>query len=309
MTHEEFIEFYLKIKAQSLSELTLKSYKQCLLKYLPIDKNIETLDLYEAQEIMFSMCGISGRTKERNLVILRQYYKYAIKYKKASINPFEDVERPKTTKTTDITTKSFKNSELNDVLKAINKTNIFWKAFFTLALDSGARRGELVALKWNCVNIESRTISIKRSAYMQNGEIRLKEPKGKKERTITVSNNTAKFLKSLQMEQKKVCLASGISWNNENFVFQGKKGPLCPSSATHAWKRFIKNNRLPEKRLHDLRHTCATVLLENGIDVNTVRLRLGHADIKTTMLYIHSQQDEKCATVMDILYKKNVVSV
>lgn len=300
MNHNEFIVFFLKIKKQSLAPLTINSYEKCLKKYLPLSENIDNLDLFQAQEIMFNMEHLSKATQRRNLTILREYYNYALKYKKTSYNPFCDVEKPKTQKT-DVRTYAYNNQDLKKLVSAFRKLPLFWKLFFIMSIDTGARRGEITALRWENIDLNTKTVIIKNSAYSLNKITNLKETKGKKERIIHISPETTTLLKKFLLEQKRNALKQGTSLSD--FVFTIKNRLINPSSATHAWKRFIKKNNLCNHRLHDLRHTTATMLLSNGVDVNTVRLRLGHTDLKTTMLYIHSNEDLTAATVISNVFQ------
>lgn len=301
MTHREFIRFFLKIKSQKIAELTLISYERCLKKYLPENEVIENLDIFKAQEIMFKMQNLSKATQRRNLTILTQYYEYAKKYQICAKNPFKDVERPILTKT-NVIQYAINENELSKLLFAINKLPVLWQTFFILSLDSGARRGEVLATRWNDVDFIQKTIIIKHSAYCR-GNVKIKEPKGKKERIIHMSEYTIGKLQKLKNAQKKEALKKGTQWLDCNFIFsKDGKIPINPSTVTHTWQKFIKSNNLQPHRLHDLRHTCATMLLNKNIDVNTVRLRLGHSQLSTTMQYIHSQQDIMAATIISNIF-------
>lgn len=309
MKHKEFTEFFLKIKAQSLAELTLLSYQRCLARYLPADEELTDMDIFKAQTLMFEMDNLSQATKRRNLIILTQYYDYAIKYKKTQENPFRGVERPRTIKNNPVNY-AYSEIDLERLLSALNELPIMWRALFVLALDSGARRGELIALTWTCFDFKNNSVTISHSAYSAHSATHIKEPKGKKEKTIKITNETKKLLLVLQKEQKKAVLKRGASWTADGYVFTGRNGKmLSPSSVSHKFKSVLINNSLTNHRLHDLRHTCATLLLAHGVDVNTVRLRLGHASLNTTMLYSHS--DEQCfaADVMDSLLTRNTRSL
>ena len=297
MKHKEFIDFFLGIKQTQLAELTVKSYADILKKYLVADEEVAEMDLFKAQQVMLSMSHLSKATQRRRFAVLHEYYKYATKYKKAAYNAFDEVEKVKIIKK-DVRNYAYTQEELKNLFAALDKLPLQWKTMFTLSLDSGARRGELVALKWENVNLPEKTITIKNSAYSLNGT-KLKEPKGKKERMIKISEETAKLLKILLLEQKKNALRKSVPLE---FVFPSKKGkPYNPTSVSHKWTKFIKSHNLNKHRLHDLRHTTATILLDSGIDVNTVKLRLGHASLTTTMLYLHNNNDVMAATIMSKL--------
>lgn len=296
MKNSEFIEFFLKIKEQSVAELTLKSYKSCLTRYLQSNNALEDLNPYEAQNIMFLMSDLSKATQRRNLTILKQYYNYAVKYRLTYDNPFLVVEPPKKTYSS-VIDRVLNENELRVIIMIIDNLDFFWQTFFNLAIDTGARRGELVALRWDDIDIMNNTITIRHSAYCTNGCVKLKEPKGKKERHILITSKSRFLLYRFKALTKS------------KFVFCSTKNinsPINPSTATHYWQRLLKNNGLPSYRLHDLRHTCATYLLKYGIDINTVRGRLGHADLSTTQLYIHTNQDLATTNVLNSLLNGGV---
>ena len=186
---------------------------------------------------------------------------------------------------------------------------MFWRVFFTMALDSGCRRGEILGLTWDDLDFGSGALHIRRSIYKLSGErVSTKEPKGRKTRTVYLSDTTLCLLRKLKLEQQKLSLLQGRPWREDIFIFSNDAGatPLNPSTATHAWRRFLKHMRLPLKRLHDLRHTSATLLLHNGVDVRTVCARLGHASLSTTMIYLHADSGEKAAGCMEQIINRAV---
>jgi|GEM_PF-3563447 len=309
MTHSEFIPFFLRIKSQSVAELTLISYNRCLYRYLQTDNDLQAKTLFEAQNIVMEM-PVSAATQRRNLSILTQYYNYAIKYEKALKNPFKCVERPRYIKTS-VAERAYTEKELQKLIQAIVTLKLKWQCFFVLAIDTGARRGELIGLKWQNINMQNREIKIKQSVYAISGKVKTKEPKGRKEREIYISEASKELLQKIQLQQKKKMLSIGQQWSEDMYIFTPENNyskPLRPSTATHYWQKFLKSQNMQPHRLHDLRHTCATQLLINGVDVRSVCNRLGHADISTTMIYLHPQQDEKAAEIMSgILSTKKVV--
>ena len=307
MKNSEFIEFFVKIKASSLAELTVLSYRRCLEKYLDLNGDVADMDLFQAQNIMLSMKHLSEGTQRRNLSVLRQYYNYAVKYKFCSENPFKDVERPRKTYIDTFDEKVYSENELKAVVGALSQENILWQTYFLLALDSGARRGELVALKWFDLDFDRGYLHIRRSAYKTKGQpTAIKEPKGRRSRSLFISETSIKSLSLLMLEQKKHCLSSGRPWSEGNYIFSFSGEIMNPCTPSRWWRRFIKRRRLPRRRLHDLRHTSATLLLRNGVDVRTVCSRLGHAALSTTMIYLEPDNGKQAANVMHGIIKKAV---
>ncbi len=192
------------------------------------------------------------------------------------------------------------------------------KVFFNLALFSGLRRGELIALTWDDVDFDNKTISVTKSTGYTGKETITKSPKNKSSvRVIKVPEPVIDIIKKYKKEQQELRLSLGDQWQGDNFIFiqwDGKQMNL--STPYQAFKELIsKYNatvtdetlKLPNIPLHGLRHTSATLLISENIDIRTVSARLGHAQTSTTMnIYAHSlkQMDEKAADTLGSLLKR-----
>lgn len=183
------------------------------------------------------------------------------------------------------------------------------QVFLTLAVFSGCRRGELIALTWKDIDFEEGTITIKKSASKtKEGQI-IKAPKTRSGiRTIAIPDTCIEQLKRLKSEQREKAFMLGADiWKgkygadfDENFVFIQDNG-LCMNvdSPSHVMKDIIsyynreyaksKAEELPNIRLHDLRHTSATLLLSQNQDIESVAKRLGHHKTSVTLdIYGHA---------------------
>ena len=200
-----------------------------------------------------------------------------------------------------------------------------FQTFFNLALYGGFRRGELVALKWNDINYKKNSISISKSAAkVKAGQI-IKAPKTKSGiREITLPYSCIAMLKELQTEQKKMIIKYGSAWEgnsgkdiSKNFVFTQELGTMMSlDTPTHKFKEIIdryngivkdESEKLPIIRLHDLRHTSATLLISQNVDIRTVANRLGHSKTSVTLdIYSHAlkELDEKASDVLEGLIIK-----
>lgn len=192
------------------------------------------------------------------------------------------------------------------------------KVFFNLALFSGLRRGELIALTWDDIDFDSKVVSVTKSTGYTGKETITKAPKNKSSiREIKVPGPVLELVKRYKKDQQELRLSLGDQWKGDNYIFiqwNGKQMNL--STPTHAFKDIInKYNatvedtslKLPDIPLHGLRHTSATLLISENIDIRTVSARLGHAQTSTTMnIYAHSlkKMDEKAADTLDNLLKK-----
>lgn len=314
MTNSEFIDFFIRIKSLSLAETTANSYRHVLQRLLQPDLDVGSIDLLTAQENVLRMAHwLSKSTVHRNLVILNEYYDLALKYNLVAKNYYREVEKPSKKRTVDETAeKIYSETELKIIFKHLQTKPLIWQAYILLAFDSGARRGELVGLRWRDLDLKTGYLHIQRAAYKLTGKpTAFKEPKGHKDRNMFLSSNSLWLLRKLQLEQKTNCMRHGVAWQDDFFVFSFSTGETCmhPNTPTRFIRRFFNALRLPElneKNGHALRHTCATLLLREGIDVRTVSDRLGHADISTTMIYLHPDQSIVLQAMEKIL--KKVVS-
>ena len=162
----------------------------------------------------------------------------------------------------------------------------YYAPFVTL-LWTGARRGEVLALRWRDIDLLLGTISITRSMYVTKGAKKaFEEPKSQTgRRQVAMPPSLAIELREhhKRMEQLRGPL------NDNDLVFTWEDGrPMLPDSITHAFKRIALRLGLDGIRLHDLRHSHATLMLEQGIHPKVVSERLGHANISITLdIYSH----------------------
>ena len=211
------------------------------------------------------------------------------------------------------------------------------KALFTLAVFSGCRDGELVALTWEKVHFDRKTITIDQAAARITGRQQFtKSPKTESGyREITLPDVCFDLLRQLREQQIKEILTFGTAWEGysleeleKNYVFTQVKHPgqmMNLSTPNHELHKLIERynkmtdikikegtateaDKLPVIRFHDLRHTSASLLAAAGMDPVTISHRLGHNDIAVTLnTYSHAmnEQDVKAAQTLDTLLKKS----
>lgn len=198
-----------------------------------------------------------------------------------------------------------------------HKIPLQMKIFFHMALFGGFRRGELIALTWNDIDFEQCTVSISKSAARTKDGIIIKQPKNSSSvRVVTLPKDTIKLLKRYKTEQAEYRLSVGSYWKGTNNIFIQDNGQMMDlSTPNHVLKKIInrynesakEGQLLPNITLHGLRHTSATLLIAQNIDVRTVSGRLGHAECSTTMnIYAHAlkKKDEEAAESLGNLFQK-----
>ena len=181
-------------------------------------------------------------------------------------------------------------------------------ALWLLAASTGMRRGELLGVQWPDVDLGRARIAVRRSLVTVGHEVVVSEPKtAKGRRSVALDPATVAGLKAWRKHQAAERLAWGPAWTDSGLVFTREDGrPLHPREVTRAFSRHVLNARVPVIRLHDLRHTHATLALAAGIHPKVVQERLGHANIAITPdTYSHAVpalEEEAAHTVAALVF-------
>lgn len=154
-----------------------------------------------------------------------------------------------------------------------------------MALVTGMRRGELIGLRWQDVDLQRAVLHVRHTLMVVKGERGLREPKTKSgRRTIALSPACVAALKEHRIRQNARRLRMGADWHDRDAVFAAANGEwIDPGNLSRHFSRIVKRAELPMIRFHDLRHTSATLLLKEGVNVKVVSERLGHANISITL--------------------------
>ena len=183
-------------------------------------------------------------------------------------------------------------------------------AFYRLAAYTGARRGELLYLRWAAVDPNAAEVTFGGSTAVVRGQRVEGTTKGGRSRTVSLDRDTVAILREHRRRQAEERLSAGSAWTDSGLVFISRWGePLYPDTVTALMTKLINRHNntdppppkpLPHARLHDLRHLHATTLLLAGVPVHVVAARLGHADPAVTLrVYAHVLR-EQAAGVGDI---------
>jgi integrase len=186
------------------------------------------------------------------------------------------------------------------------------EALFWVALMLGLRRGEILGLHWSDIDLDAGTLRVNQALQRVNGQLLLSEPKTEKSRRAlplpSVLADVLRVHRSRQLEER---LRAGEHWQQTNFVFTTQLGtPIEPRNLNRSFDALIvkanktrnESDKLPRIRFHDLRHSCATLLLVQGVSPRTIMEILGHSQISLTMnTYSHvlPEMTREAASVMD----------
>lgn len=180
--------------------------------------------------------------------------------------------------------------------------------FLATAVLTGLRVGELTALQWDHVDLQKGTVSVVQTLHcLKGGQYILGEPKtSASRRTVPMPASLVQILKAYRRKQMEQRLNLGDQWKDPfGLVFTREDGrPMTQKAAHHALKQALKRANLPPMRLHDLRHTYATLLLSQGTHIKVASALLGHSSVQITLdLYSHiiPGMDQQSAAGLDKL--------
>lgn len=168
---------------------------------------------------------------------------------------------------------------------------------YKITLFTGLREGEILGLKWDCVELRKGKLTVKqqlRREQKKGGQYYFSSTKNDKPRTLALSSSVV-HLFQCQKQKQLLMKAAAPTWNNTNLVFTNAKGDhLSYRTVYGCFKRIVKKMGCPELRFHDLRHQYAVIAIKNGDDIKTIQSNLGHATAAFTLdVYGHVTDEMK----------------
>lgn len=161
----------------------------------------------------------------------------------------------------------------------------------------GLRRGEILGLAWEHVDLDGSTLHVSQTLQQIGGKLQLAQTKTEGgERTLKLPASVVKALKAHRVRQLEQRLKAGASWQETRLVFTNQNGgPVQPITLHRDWKDLLKSAGLPvETRFHDLRHSAASLLLNQGVPLKMISEMLGHSSISITAnIYGHVSDNAK----------------
>lgn len=305
---DKFLKYWLDNYAKpNLSPTTVYGYEIIIEKHLtPFFKDIELQKLrpIDLQQYFINKKDeLSGKTLLQHYRVLHKALNFAFKNKLIKDNPIEYVDPPKPNK---YHAKVLSLEEIKRLLECLKGSDL--EVIINVALALGLRRGELLGLKWSDINFDEETVTIRNNLVRAGSELIIKTPKSdSSNRTLKISKNIIDMLKKHKVKQNEIKLQLGENYKNNDLVFCNKDGSMInPSTFSHIFSDFLKKNNLPQIRLHDLRHTNATLMLKSNISPKVAGNRLGHSTVTITLdLYSHvlTDMDKEAAQKIDnIIY-------
>lgn len=222
--------------------------------------------------------------KHHNLI--RNCLSHAVKWNLIIRNVAEAVEPPRARKKE---MRALSVPEIHTFLSACPQGP--WHTMFHTLIWTGLRRSELLGLRWSDLNLEMASMQVRQSLVrLQDGRYVIEQPKTSKGiRSLDLAPSTCISLNAHRENQKRDAALLGIPFFETHFVFGHPDGsPRTPSTVTQQFRRTAKRAGFSNVRLHDLRHTHASLMLQQGTDMKTISTRLGHSSVAFTMdTYAH----------------------
>ena len=238
--------------------------------------------------------GKSPKTIKNIHGVLHKALDKAVKIGYIQTNPASVCDIPRIEK------KEIKPLNTDDISRFIKRLQTEeYKNLYLTTLFTGMREGEVLGLTWDCVDFERGTIIINKQLQKEKtsgAKYYIAETKTSKIRVLTPAPYVMSLLKEEQTKQKQNRLRLGYLWDNPlNLVFTTEIGRYIAFSTVYKrFKRIVAELGVPEARFHDLRHTYATLALQEGDDIKTVQTALGHSTVSTTLdIYSHTTETMK----------------
>lgn len=300
---------FMPAKTVTLSENARENYQSNLNKKIyPALGDLKMPEITPAQIsaflLDFQAQGKAHATVMKLYTILHSLFKMAYLGDMIERNPMDKVERPKPRKDEVKTSEpsAYTAEEVRKLLDVLETEPLKWRALVRLLIDTGIRRGECCALKWQNVNFKTGEIRIAGNlCYTAAKGVYLDTPKSSRIRVVYASDDTMDLLRQLRIEQAKKAVSAFV------FTKEGSPEPVHPQSPTRYLKKLSERSDIPDLHPHKLRHTFASIAITNGADVASVSEVLGHSDKAVTLrMYTHADQEsmKRAAAITQEAIKK-----
>jgi integrase len=305
VTLGDFIQQWLEIHKTTLAPKTALQYEQLVQNYIvpqvgKIKLRELRLDRVEAHYVTLQKNGLSSRSVRFVHAILHKSLNDAIRRGYVGYNAAQGAILPRSE------LKEMVFLDTDEVLQfLITVQESPYNALYTLAIKTGMRKGELLALKWSDLNWQSGTILVQRQVQRIKGQgLVFRPPKTRAgRRTIQLGEKTLETLRKQLARCKLLESVTGDNWKDLNLIFPSTVGtPLGGSNISRDFRKQLEKASVKNIRFHDLRHTAASLMLNNGVPVLVVSKILGHSKTSTTLdIYGHliPTMQENAARIMD----------
>lgn len=305
ITVTQYIENWLELKKEELKPKTLLNYKQHLYNHvIPEIGKLKIADITSdnIKKVMRRLenKNITGATALRHFRTMSSLFQNAVYDGYLEINPVRQVKPPSTIK---------KESEFYDIdtirilIEELKKEDFPTAVPLSIAINTGLRRGEIIALTWDDIEFQNKRISVNKSCcYVDGIQTRVSPKTSNSTRYVPMTKQLMQLLSNAKLSAKteNVCEYNG-AWMKYHHTSDLLKYFIDKIKTQEIYKQF------PNITYHKLRHTMATILIKNGVGVRDISAILGHAQTSTTLnIYSHSflKSQEEAITIFENVFLK-----
>ena len=300
----DFLAMWLEIAKSTIKLTTYASYadmtnKTIIPYFKPLKRKLSELTAADIQKFyLVQLDRVSANSVIHYHAIIHRAMKYAVKTDLIATNPVDKVDRPKKN---EFQGSFYTEDEIQDLFEVARGTKL--ELPIVLAAFYGLRRSEVLGLKWDAIDFQQNTITIKHTLTSckidgKKVEVATDTTKTKSSRrTLPLIPQFREMLLQrweMQEEYKRVC---GSCYNTKylGYICVDEMGNIItPSYLTESFPKLLARNGMRHIRFHDLRHTCASMLLKNGVPMKQIQEWLGHSDFSTTAnIYAHLDYNSK----------------
>lgn len=235
--------------------------------------------------------GLSAKSVKSHIVIVKQVLKEAVKSGYLTTNPSEFIILPKAQR---FEANFYTAKQVSEMLTLIKNEPLYPLIYFTVVF--GLRRSEVLGLKWDSINFETNKLTIKHTVVRFSELVEKDSTKNASSyRTYPLTNEIKRILLNIKEAEQNNAQLFGREYIKNDYLFKWENGsPYSPNYITHKFKALLVKYDLPIIRFHDLRHTCASLLVDKGYSMKDIQEWLGHSDFSTTAnIYSHLDVERK----------------
>lgn len=304
----DYVKIWLEQVKNSIDNITFQGYEQLanshIIPYFKHKKTRlqdvkkETLQVYIDEKSksgrLDNKGGLSAKSLKLHRNILNQTLKEALKSGLISVNPCQWVKLPQIQRREPT---FYSAEQIEKLLSVINDDSTFY-LLVKLTATYGLRRSEVLGLMWNSIDFENDTLQIAHTVVKVNSTVcKDKTKNASSYRSFPLINEIKQLLLAERKKQTQNHKEFGKEYIQSPYVFVWDNGkPFATEYVSQHFKRLLEWNNLPHIRFHDLRHSCASILLSRGFTLKDVQEWLGHSDITLTAnIYGHLDIERKKA--------------
>lgn len=311
MLFSDYMLNWLSIIKNSVEEDTYAGYESIVKKRVApyFEKagitleNLTALDIECFYKYCFNILAVKGTTVQRYHANIHTALKYAVRHDLIAASPMEKVSRPKAQQ---FTGAFYSVEEVERLFEAVKGDPVEFPVL--MAAFYGLRRSEIMGLRWQAVDFASNTISIEHTVvqFRSGGEQKILSKDRMKNksscRTMPLVPQFRELLLQLQERQKNCRELCGNCYTDTDYIYVNDLGvPYKPNYVTQHFKLVLQKNGLRIIRFHDLRHTCASLLLKNKVSMKEIQEWLGHSSFTTTAnFYAHLDTAAKSSSAVKL---------